>query len=312
MRVKIRDLTFRRDAQQKIANANVIIEEYQSAGYTITLRQLFYQFVSRDLIANTPREYANLGTTIARARLAGLVDWSAIIDRTRNIREPAHWDDPNAVVKAAWQGYQEDLWYPQTNRVEVWIEKDALTGVVMDTCERLRVPLFSCRGYVSSSEMWAAAIRIVNRYRLQGGNATFRQYTTILHMGDHDPSGLDMTRVIETQLAEFCRHYDAPPPTVKRIALNMDQIQQYDPPPNTAKQADPRFEDYQAEYGDQSWELDALPPDVLNALVESSVEPWIDRARWQRSVTDEADSKATLGLAYTHWDQVDAFVHGQV
>jgi hypothetical protein len=110
--------------------ANIIIAEYEAAGFTLTLRQLYYQFVSRDLIENKQTEYKRLGSIINDARLAGLIDWSAIEDRTRNVRTVTTWTEPAEIVKAVAAQYKEDLWDSQDHRVEVWVEKDALLGVI--------------------------------------------------------------------------------------------------------------------------------------------------------------------------------------
>ena len=160
------------------------IAEYAAQGYDLTLRQLYYQFVSRDLLPNRQSEYKRLGDIINDARLAGLVDWEAIVDRTRNIRALSHWSDPASIVKAAANSFAVDKWADQPKRVEVWIEKDALVGVFEPVCEELDVPLFSCRGYTSQSEVWGAAQRL-EKYLMAD------QEVVILHIGDHDPSGLD-------------------------------------------------------------------------------------------------------------------------
>src|SRR5262249_10346260 len=156
-------------------------------GYNLTLRQLFYQFVSRDLIPNNVRSYKRLGSIINDARLAGLIDWSAIEDRTRNLHELPCWRTPAGIIRSCAQQYRTDLWAKQENRVEVWIEKEALAGVFERVCDELRVPFFSCRGYTSQSEMWVAGHRL--KRIIDAG-----QRPVILHFGDHDPSGMDMTR----------------------------------------------------------------------------------------------------------------------
>lgn len=185
------DKKFKEEHLRVIDTANTIIEEYAEQGYELTVRQLYYQFVSRDLISNNQREYKNLGSIINDARLAGLVDWNAIVDRTRNVKMNQHWSSPAEILQAAANTYAIDKWEGQPLRFEVWIEKDALVGVIESTCRKLDVPFFSCRGYTSQSEMWAAAMRY--RKSLQK-----KQGTIILHLGDHDPSGIDMTRDIQT------------------------------------------------------------------------------------------------------------------
>jgi len=207
-------------SERVVHQANKIIDEYQNEGLRLTLRQLYYQFVARDLIPNNQREYKRLGTIISDGRLLGLIDWNAIEDRTRNLLSNSHWDNPGQIIRAARDSFRLDHWEDQEYRVEVWIEKEALVGVIARICQNLDIPYFACKGYVSQSEMWGAAQRIINY------NAT----TTVLHLGDHDPSGLDMTRDIEERLELFNAHNVH----VERIALNYDQIQEYNPPPNFA------------------------------------------------------------------------------
>ena len=113
-----------------IQRANEIIAEYEAQGFALTLRQLYYQFVARRLLENRQSEYKRLGSIINDARLAGLIDWDSIEDRTRELRSHAHWDDPSEIVAACASQYREDLWASQEHRPEVWIEKDALVGII--------------------------------------------------------------------------------------------------------------------------------------------------------------------------------------
>ena len=254
---------FNKRTMALIEQANGIIEEYLDAGYDLTLRQLYYQFVARGLIPNRDIEYKKLGNAISDARLAGLLDWDAIKDRTRHLRALSHWDTPADIVEACAGQFRVDTRETQKDYVEVWIEKDALIGVVEGVCERLDVPCFSCRGYVSQSAMWRAAMRIKAKER--------RQSTHILHLGDHDPSGIDMTRDIRDRLNMFGCSAE-----VDRIALTMEQVEEIQPPPTPAKITDTRSSAYIAEYGDESWELDALDPAYLERLIEDHVEQLTD------------------------------------
>lgn len=177
-----------------INEADAILTEFMAKGFTMTLRQLHYQFVARKVILfdgepyqNTDKSYDRLGVTMSNARLAGLIDWAAMGDRHRSLERISRWDSPGDIVEAVADQYQEDLWEGQKNRFEVWIEKDALSGVIANICEELRVDYFACRGYVSASAQYGAAKRF-KRYRMAG------QQPVVLHLGDHDPSGLDMTR----------------------------------------------------------------------------------------------------------------------
>lgn len=276
-----------------IRQANEIIAAYQAQGYDLTLRQLYYQFVSRDLIPNKQTEYKRLGDIVSRARRAGLVDWAAIVDRTRTLRSLGAWESPEAIVRTCAEQFRLDPWNDQRAYVEVWFEKDALLGVFERAANQWRVPFFSCRGYTSDSEVWAAAQRLARKSRV-------KRPVVVLHFGDHDPSGLDMTRDIGDRLALF----GAPRVEVRRLALNMPQIEEYDPPPNPAKETDSRFLGYQAAYGDSSWELDALDPPVLAALVSDAVSELIDPVAWEGTMIDEERHRGDLGGVADRWNEI--------
>ncbi len=269
-----------------ISDANDIIEEYRGQGFILTLRQLYYQFVARDLLPNTQRSYKRLGSIINDARLAGLVDWQAIEDRTRNIRGNYHYSGPRQAVQDALDTYEIDMWTNQPVRVQVWIEKEALAGVISGICDELDVPYFACRGYVSQSEQWRA-YRRARHYQVNGD-----QKTVILHFGDHDPSGMDMTRDNQDRLDCFLG-YDG---TVKveRLALNWDQIEEFNPPPNPAKMTDSRFENYARQYGTESWELDALEPRVMTDLIRENVTKYIDQEAWDDKDAEREDHRLQL------------------
>lgn len=297
MRQRFIDRKFRGDTLLVIEKANEIVEEYTAMGFMLTLRQLYYQFVSRALIANKQSEYKRLGSIINDARLAGLIDWNAIEDRTRNLAKPASWDGPEDIIRAASSGYAEDLWNNQPRYVEVWIEKEALVGVVASICDELRVPYFACRGYASQSELFSAGRRLRQKC-LRG------QKPLILHLGDHDPSGIDMTRDNRERLAMFTGE----PVNVRRLALNLKQIEAYNPPPNPAKETDARFSSYEIEYGDESWELDALDPRIIRDLVQEAVDAVLDQDRWQDDLDRETANKGRLEKLEGNWSEVSDFL----
>ena len=288
---------FRPAQMAVIEQANTIIEEYRAQGFTLTLRQLYYQFVARDLLPNEQREYKRLGRIISDARRAGLVDWAAIEDRTRNRQARSHWDTPKEIIAASARWFALDKWETQPVRIEVWVEKDALLGVIEPVCSELDVAYFACRGYPSDSEVWSAAQRFIE-YNEAG------QEPIILHLGDHDPSGIDMTRDISDRLALFM--YDDPEcPSllqVKRIALNMDQVETYGPPPNPVKLTDSRATAYGAKYGTSSWELDALEPTVLADLIRDEVEAYRDEDEWEQVLQEEREHRSALKELALGWE----------
>lgn len=278
--------------------ANDIIAEYAAQGFTLTLRQLYYQFVARDVLPNKQRSYDNLGSLISDARLAGLIDWDAIEDRTRFLRGHTTFDHPSQSVESALRRYRIDMWRGQDARVEVWIEKDALIGVIERVCGKWDIDFFACRGYASQSELYTAGVRIRDRWRYE------QQDTIVLHLGDHDPSGCDMTRDNEDRLSMFAQR----PVNVIRIALNMNQVEQYDPPPNPCKLTDTRSGPYIERHGSESWELDALEPRVIAELIEGEVEQVIDFDLWNEREVDFCYDQAKLQSAVAF---VNAHKEGQ-
>jgi len=331
-----------------IRSANTILDDYAEQGFDLTLRQLYYQFVAHDLFPDDRRwtwiertrrwvrdpegtknadpNYKWLGDIVNTARLTGRMDWSYIVDRTRELEELPHWDAPVNMIEQAAKQFRVELWADQPEYVEVWIEKDALIGVIEGTCKRYDVPYFSCRGYTSQSEMWSAGRRL-------GEQIARGKKVTILHLGDHDPSGIDMTRDIEDRLTMFigtdyvldaARSAGIAPGhmseanveitlreaiskfSVQRIALNMDQVEQYGPPPNPAKLGDSRSTSYVEQFGHESWELDALEPSVLAQLISEQIEDLIEPEAWQAAVKVQRHGRALLERAADQWDELSA------
>lgn len=278
-KIAYKDVNFQSGSLETINLAIDIVEEYQTDGYDLTLRQLYYQLVARGYIPNNERSYKRIGNLINDARLAGLIDWFAITDRTRSMHKNNHWDNPAQIIRASIQQYAIDTRVSQPNYIEVWVEKEALVDVVGKACKGLDVPFFACRGYVSQSEMWAASRRF---YR--NGKDNY-----IIHLGDHDPSGVDMTRDIADRMELFGTNVE-----VKRIALNFDQIEQYAPPPNPAKITDSRANGYIDRYGSESWELDALNPATLKELITDEVLLLTDMDLWDEERSREMKEKSSM------------------
>lgn len=276
--------------------ADKICAEYAQQGYDLTLRQLYYQFVARDFLPNNQRSYKTLGSIIDRARRAGLLDWDFIVDRTRNLMGNRTYDDPAALISEVERRFFVDLWEDQGVRVEVWVEKEALAGVVQRAALSRGVNYFSCRGYVSQSEMHAAALR----HRAYERNG---QEVVVVHLGDHDPSGIDMTRDIGDRLELFGAGTE-----VRRIALNFDQIEEFRPPPNPAKLTDSRAGGYIGRFGRSSWELDALNPDVLASLITDEIDSLLDVPSYADRLDEQDRGRAELARVAAWWPQVTEHV----
>lgn len=301
MRLTITPKNFTPGRLDLLEKAQGIIEDFESMGYQLTLRQLYYQLVAADLLPNQQNEYKKLGSLISDARWAGLVDWEAIEDRTRNVSQRASWDSPTDIMEAVASQYHEPLHLEQDHYIEVWVEKDALIGVIEKSVRSYDVPCMACRGYISSSEAFSA----VRRIRRVLDEAAIDE-VTILHLGDHDPSGIDMTRDLEDRLNALAGHeegtwYPSFNINVERIALNMDQIRSYQPPPNPAKLSDSRAGDYVKKYGRSSWELDALRPDVIDRMVKTHLEQRLDMdiiARGQRRIEERKKQLRTIANSF--------------
>lgn len=289
---------FNRSSRAIIDHANIIIAEHQAQGYVLTLRQLYYQFVHRKLIANKQSEYKRIGSVINDGRLAGLIDWDALEDRTRFLRQVSTYDGPGDFLRQQSEQFAEDLWEGQENYCEVWIEKDALVGVIERPCIRYRVPFFACRGYASQSGLYEAGQRL--RQKLDEGRDI-----TIFHLGDHDPSGLDMSRDNDERINMFTR--TIADIRLVRVALTQAQITLYDLPPDPAKLTDSRAQDYMRIYGDTSWELDAMPAAELDRLIVSSIGSVMDPVLFEQASKREDRSRDQLRKVSANWTPVSAY-----
>lgn len=299
---KFVDYTPGADTQVIIDQANEIITDYQARGFKLTLRQLYYQFVTRNWLRNKVQEYKRLGDILSKARLGGLIDWAAIEDRLRTLERLATWDTPADIVTACADQFRVDMWADQPRYIEVWIEKDALVGVIEDVCEEWRVPYIACRGNGSQSMLFEAGKRFLGRAR------DFQQHTLVLHLGDHDPSGIDMTRDNRDRLDMFSAFRGSSLTEVKRLALNYDQVEQYNPPPNPTKDSDSRTAGYRERFGDDCWELDALDPTVISDLVGEAIQAEVNMSKWSAAKAEEQLQRDALGDVAAKWDDVVAWL----
>ena len=338
--IEYKDINFKYRTKAIIDMARAICQQYARQGYDLTLRQLYYQFIARDAFPNTEKSYKMLGSIINDARIGGELDWDWLTDRGRDIDARSHWSSATQFVRSVAPQLHIDFWEDQNVHLEVWVEKQALAGVVERVCRGFDVTSLACKGYLSQSEMHVAAMRLLSK--IKDGKRI-----QILHLGDHDPSGKDMSRDNESRLRAFIGHHLAEdyavyrdqdkqenPTTswiydwgqftslveedhdvdfdgaelldVDRIALNMDQVRQYNPPPNYAKITDSRAAGYIAEFGQNSWELDALPPDVLSTLITDRIGVHIDFTKYQaRQRREDLYKRKISELIAAHGDMLE-------
>ena len=296
---------FGAEARAMIAKINGILSDYERQGYDLTLRQIYYQIVARDWFPddrcwrniggdkwvrdprgtkNATPNYKWLGDIVSDARLAGLVDWDMIRDRQRECSTIRHFSDPAEAVRATAKNFWLDMWEGQPNYVEVMVEKQALEGVLWPVCSDLDVPFTANKGYSSSSAMYEASKRFIDAH--ENGKSCF-----VLYLGDHDPSGIDMSRDVLDRLNLFT---DSCGLEVQRLALNMDQVDELRPPENPAKITDSRAEGYISRFGRSSWELDAIEPARLASIVRGAIRSLIDEDVWREREDEQRDMKREL------------------
>lgn len=261
---------------EHIAVIGGIIDEYVAQGYRLTVRQLYYQLVARGIIENTMQSYKRTTGVVNDARMAGLLDWDAIEDRTREFIRRSRWGSGGEILGAVARQFHMDHWTGQDARVFIVVEKEALAGVLERVAHEYDAPLLAARGYPSGTVLREFALSDVIACNDDG------QRAVILHLGDHDPSGIDMSR----DLTERIQLFAGCDVSFHRIALNMDQIDDQKPPPNPAKTTDSRFESYMELYGEESWELDALSPSYLTELVTRHVREQIDFDLWDERAAE--------------------------
>lgn len=272
---------FRSDALDLISLMNGVVDEYVQQGYRLTVRQLYYQLVARAVVENTERSYKRITGLVNDAKLAGLMDWDAIEDRTRAFIRRPRWEGASDILRASAQSFHMDMWVGQKKRVFVIVEKEALAGVLERACRAFDAPLLAARGYPSGTVLREFAQSDLIPCVLA------KQQPVILHLGDHDPSGIDMTRDLAERFWMFITGKSGKAlgdDMLQRIALTMDQIDEQKPPANPAKTTDVRFASYARKYGDESWELDALKPEYLDALVRQHIKEHVQMPVWNKRV----------------------------
>lgn len=262
-----------------IAAAAGVLADAAAAGYRFTLRRVFYALVAAEHLPNTERAYKGLSETLNRARWSGLLAMDCLDDLGRVADIPPSWRRPSDAVRDAAHWYRSDWWADADPTVEVWAEKAAVAGIVGPVADEYGVPFLACRGFSSLTALAEAADRLDGRD------------TVLLYVGDHDPSGLDMDRDLSDRLEGLgaCIR-------LERLALTVDQIDEHQLPPQPTKEADSRARGYSAEHGG-SWELDALPADMLAGLVREAIEGLAPADFDDRRAADEQSRQAIRELA---------------
>lgn len=278
-----------------IDQANEIMEDYDS----ITLRGLYYQFVARNYLENTIRNYKKLGDIVRNARMAGKISWDLMTDRTRSLYGYNTYDNIGEAFDMASYRYKEDLHSDQDNYIEVWCEKDALTGTIQKPCNQRRISYFPTKGYPSISALKNAADRFKREVR-KGKNVI------VLYLSDLDPEGIAMPKTVQETFNTMGVDVD-----IERIGLTLEQVRRYNPPSSVAKATSSRLQDYIDEIGtDEVWELDALSQDVTQGLISSRLDELIDQDRFRVAEVVEDRNKRRMREIADRMDEVEEFLFG--
>lgn len=229
--------------------------------HPMTVRQVYYQLVSRQVIKNNRSQYQAVSKALVSARQNHTIPWEWIEDRLRQPRFVSMWENLADFAETAITAYRRDIWQKQKRLVEVWLEKDALSGIFEEVLGDYGVTLNVGRGY----DGWDSIRNASARYK------PWHNDVVVLYFGDFDPSGEDMVRSLKERLAFF----DTCPEIIK-CALTRNDIERYNLPPDFAKETDTRSAGFVAKWGNVSVELDALPIDVLRERLRHEVEQHMD------------------------------------
>jgi len=261
-----------------------IIDDYMEKNILITLRQLYYQLVSLNLIENTKNDYNKLSILLKNARYFGLIDWDAIVDRNRQAIKHPEFEDIPDLLDSALSSYRKDRHRNQDNYIEIWCEKDALASVIEPITDKYHLTLLVDKGFNSVSAMFDAVKRFSDEGNAKGKDCY------ILYLGDHDPSGLNMVDVIRKKLEIF----NVGLVYVKRLALTLEQIDNLNPDSQPVKMTDTRSKKYIEKYGYETWEVDTLSSEYIQNLLVSEIERFIDMDLYNEIVKEEESEKQKL------------------
>jgi hypothetical protein len=249
----------RLEMEERLDALAAIVAEIQPC----SVRQVFYQAVVRGVVGKTEAEYEKVQRALVRLRRTRQIPYGFIADGTRWRIKPTTYSSLGQALARTAQFYRRSLWDSAGAYLEIWLEKDALSGVVHPVTEEYDIGLHVARGFSSLSFLAESAEDITEK-----GKPTF-----IYHLGDHDPSGRNAGEAIERTLREL-----APDAAIhfERLAVTTEQIADLDLPLRPTKHSDSRAPRFEAEFGQGSVELDAIHPDTLRAIVRDAIERHVD------------------------------------
>ena len=244
----------------------------------MTVRQVFYQLVTRGVVEKREGEYKQtVGRLLLDMRVKGVIPFDWISDNTRGQRKPRSWGSMEDALVSTARTYRRALWNDQDVYVEIWTEKDAIAGVLMEETAPWDVPLMVSRGFSSVSYLYECAESIT----------AIEKPAYIYYFGDHDPSGVAIDKAIEKRLRQFAPDAEI---NFERVAVLPWHIKKWGLPTRPTKTTDSRSKTFDGE----SVEVDASPPDMMRWLVRQSIGRHVDHDVLERTKLIEQSERQTL------------------
>jgi len=252
-----------------------------SYDFALTLRQIYYQLVAKQIIPNEQRYYKKLSRICVAGRDEGILPEEGFADRLREVDKLSSWVDLNEFMETVRRSYHKDKWQNQDRYLEIWTEKDALRGVLSQVTYQYDVSLMVARGQLSRTAIYEAS----KRYKIKSDKECYLYYC-----GDFDPSGLSIYESIKERLSDFGVFIN-----YERIALTQKQIEKYQLPSDPGKKTDPNYNKFVSLYGsDMVVELDSLPPDVLRDIIKDCITKNINNGLLAQVQEEEEAEKVSL------------------
>jgi len=252
-----------------------------SYDFALTLRQIYYQLVAKQIIPNEQRYYKKLSRICVAGRDEGILPEEGFADRLREVDKLSSWVDLNEFMETVRRSYHKDKWQNQDRYLEIWTEKDALRGVLSQVTYQYDVSLMVARGQLSRTAIYEAS----KRYKIKSDKECYLYYC-----GDFDPSGLSIYESIKERLSDFGVFIN-----YERIALTQKQIEKYQLPSDPGKKTDPNYNKFVSLYGsDMVVELDSLPPDVLRDIIKDCITKNINNGLLAQVQKEEETEKVSL------------------
>jgi hypothetical protein len=268
--------TFNRETQKIVDAIVAVFEKFEPP---LTVRQVYYQIATLGLVPLSQLGYRQVQRLCVRVRELEIVDWENFADRTRDVIQWEQWDGVSEYAQDVARWYRRDYWRTQPDHVEFWLEKDALSEFIGNTTRPLGVPLYTARGFASVTFIHEAAAALEN----------IDKPKFIYYLGDHDPSGISIEKSLCERLEDFGADFH-----FRRLAVTLDDIEAFNLKPLQAKKTDSRYQSYKENFGDQTIELDALPPNELRRRVTSAIHSHINHDEWKRLERVEALERNTI------------------